>query len=815
MILSNENYRIIKESGLLNMRWYKQQYRDVELLGMDPIKHYVKYGASMARNPGKKFNTSFYVREYLPNQKEKEENPLLHYLKIGKDKGYATSENNFNVLLEAKTIIDREGINAAIDFVLEKGSEAEKSGLNILKASYHKKDKNKWAGYVNQHLNYYCLFPIKIQSDSDRIYQGITCDITKKVSKGPLVSIIMPAYNAEETLNFAAESILRQTWKNIELVIVDDCSSDSTYKIAQEIALEDGRVKVLHNYVNMGPYVSKNRAVSICEGVYITGHDADDWAHPERIENHIKYVLDNPEVKASATKMLRVTMNGSFDRVSVKNINTYDGVTQVAFISTMFETEFFKKEIGAWDCVKFGADSEVINRCRSILGSNFRILDQLGMICLDSDTGLTSHPEFGTRGRTSPVRKKYKKLFLSWHNSLGAYKKTGQYILSFPNHPRKFKAPIESAVNHADLVLNEELRREDRSFRVDVAIVTDLRFPGGNASTTIDELKTLKDSGFKVTVFHCPSLMSHRKPISNRYYSLNGYIDLDFYNIEKIEAKVLIVRNPSVLASPLFANIVDKIHADSTMCIVNNSVYKGDGSFAYDVDLFSKGIQSINSKEKYLFSLSRGIKDELLSFKEKLTLRVERDSWHPLFDESGFEGVADKKIDPQHIIIGRHGRDHLDKWPDTKVETLHAYPDKNKFEIRVLGGAEMANKKMGCLPSNWRVYPFGSIEPSVFLSELDFFVYFPSENLNEAFGRVVMEAIFAGVPCILPPRFKSTFGNMAYYCQTDEVEGLIESLLNQQESLFVTCRKRRESALQEYGSRVLLERLQKYSSLIS
>lgn len=813
MNLSKEDYTLIKESGLLNMRWYKQEYRDVELLGMDPIEHYVKYGAYMERNPGKNFSTSFYLKEYLSNQKDRGVNPLLHYLKIGKEKGYATSEKNFNVLLEAKALIDSGDFRSAFDFVLDKGNEAEKSGLNILKASHYRSDRGKWVGYVNQHLQYYRLSPIKLKNDANSVYKGIFCDLTRKVSKGVLVSVIMPAYNAEETLAFAAESILKQTWKNIELIIVDDCSTDATYQIAQGIALKDGRVKVLRNYVNMGPYVSKNRAVSICDGVYITGHDADDWAHPERIENHVKYMLDNPQVKASATKMLRVTENGSFDRVSVKNINTCDGVTQVAFISTMFETEFFKKEIGAWDCVKFGADSEVINRCRSVLGSNFKILDQLGMICLDSDTGLTSHPEFGTRGRTSPVRKNYKKSFLAWHNSLGLYKKPGQYKLNYPHHPRRFKAPPESLVDIRDIRNNENLRIEDRSFDLDVAIVTDLRFPGGNASTTIDEIKTLSRHGVSARIFNCPSELSYRKPISQRYLTVKNLVETDFYNIEAVQAKVLIVRSPSVISSPHYLQLVSKIKAKSVIYVINNSIYKGSGEHAYDIELLAKGLKALEGSSKRLFPLSGLIKDELEALKPGLPLKVEDNNWHPLFDSSSFTPGFDRKIDIGRVVIGRHGRDHVDKWPSNKKDILKVYPKNKPFEVRILGGADMAKDKLGQIPKNWKVYPFGSLEPQEFLSELDFFVYFPSEKLTEAFGRVVMEAIFSGVPCILPKRFESTFGDLAYYCELDEVEEVVKSLANNYQKVMLVCKDRYYKALETYDSGVLLKRISNYTDL--
>ena len=95
------------------------------------------------------------------------------------------------------------------------------------------------------------------------------------------ISIIMPAYNASSTLALAIESILGQTWDDIELIVVDDCSTDDTFEIAQRYAAQDPRVTAVRQPRNMGAYAARNAGVRLSTGDFITVHDCDDWSHPK------------------------------------------------------------------------------------------------------------------------------------------------------------------------------------------------------------------------------------------------------------------------------------------------------------------------------------------------------------------------------------------------------------------------------------------------------------------------------------------------------------------------------------------------------
>jgi glycosyltransferase involved in cell wall biosynthesis len=250
----------------------------------------------------------------------------------------------------------------------------------------------------------------------------------------------MPAYNAEKTLEFAAKSILNQTWRPIELIIIDDSSEDQTWSIIQSLAQLDDRVKVLRNQVNVGTYVSKNLALKVAKGIYITGHDADDWAHPERIERQVTAMLaaDHP-IKASLTRMIRLTELGIFSHFTQIGSVSDDGALRDASISGMFDAQFFKKQLGYWDSVRFGADSELIARARLILGEGFVKFRQLGMFCLDAENSLTNDPMHGVSKihGISETRRFYHDQWTQWHTIITP----DTAYIPFPQYKRFFDAP--------------------------------------------------------------------------------------------------------------------------------------------------------------------------------------------------------------------------------------------------------------------------------------------------------------------------------------------------------------------------------------
>ena len=111
----------------------------------------------------------------------------------------------------------------------------------------------------------------------------------------PLISILMTSYNREDFISEAIESVLNSTYKNFELIIVDDCSSDNTLQIAKNYANKDQRIRVYLNEKNIGDYPNRNKAASYAKGKYIKYLDADDTIYSWAIEVLVNYMERFPE----------------------------------------------------------------------------------------------------------------------------------------------------------------------------------------------------------------------------------------------------------------------------------------------------------------------------------------------------------------------------------------------------------------------------------------------------------------------------------------------------------------------------------------
>lgn len=116
------------------------------------------------------------------------------------------------------------------------------------------------------------------------------------MDRQPLVSIIIPTYNRGKLLKKAIESVLNQTYQNIEVVIVDDCSTDGTWEIISEYRDRDSRIVAFKNETNLGFSKNLNKGVSLAQGEYIARLDDDDfWIDPEKLKKQIEFLENNKE----------------------------------------------------------------------------------------------------------------------------------------------------------------------------------------------------------------------------------------------------------------------------------------------------------------------------------------------------------------------------------------------------------------------------------------------------------------------------------------------------------------------------------------
>lgn len=168
------------------------------------------------------------------------------------------------------------------------------------------------------------------------------------------ISVIMAAYNVADYIEDSIYSILNQTHHNLELIIVDDCSTDNTVEIIESI--KDPRILLIKLPENKGTYYARNVGIKRTTGKYIAFQDGDDLSYPQRLEVQLDALLSDPNVLMNRSDYIRKSTAGN--RV------------KVGFITIMYPKDIHDK-IGFFDeSTRFAADSEFIERVSLFYGSN-------------------------------------------------------------------------------------------------------------------------------------------------------------------------------------------------------------------------------------------------------------------------------------------------------------------------------------------------------------------------------------------------------------------------------------------------------------
>ena len=182
------------------------------------------------------------------------------------------------------------------------------------------------------------------------------------IRDGPLVSVVVPAYNAERTLATCLRGLTEQSWRNLEIIVVDDFSTDRTLSVAENVARKDSRVRLIRRNVNGGAYRARNTGLHAATGTFFTVHDADDWSHPQKIEEQVKPLIAQPNLQATVSHWVRADSDLRMTLWRIEQAWIYRNVS-----SLMIRTEL-RETLGYWDRVRVNADTEYYHRVQTAYG---------------------------------------------------------------------------------------------------------------------------------------------------------------------------------------------------------------------------------------------------------------------------------------------------------------------------------------------------------------------------------------------------------------------------------------------------------------
>lgn len=226
----------------------------------------------------------------------------------------------------------------------------------------------------------------------------------------PLVSVVMTTFNSEATVGYAIRSLLAQTWRRLEVIVVDDAGTDGTVEIVRGVAAEDGRVRILPQASNGGTYVCRNRGLEAAGGHYVLNQDSDDWAHPEKIARLVA-AIEVAATVAVFAQALRLSPNEGFQ--------CRNGFVRPDGTSLMFEREQVLQTMGGYDEVRAGADGEFHRRMERAFGIHqIREIDApLSVVAVraQSLSRASVHRIDEETGVFTPERNAYRRAYLKRH----------------------------------------------------------------------------------------------------------------------------------------------------------------------------------------------------------------------------------------------------------------------------------------------------------------------------------------------------------------------------------------------------------------
>lgn len=346
----------------------------------------------------------------------------------------------------------------------------------------------------------------------------------------------------------------------------------------------------------------------------------------------------------------------------------------------------------------------------------------------------------------------------------------------------------------------------------DIVVVSHFGLPGGTTSANEAEIKVWRDHGLKVGLLHHPVYdWEPNAPVHPRIQALvdGGAVSL-IDREAAVECDLALVRLPIVMMKPLERR--PEISARRTAVLVNQTPYQYYGDTgprrpAWDVATVARNVEQWLGRPHWYAGGPRVLAALHEHHAAEIAgLDLDPEPWNEVIEVADWRLNGRREPDGR-IRIGRHARDHELKWPEDRRTLLQCYPERDPFEIHVLGGAEVPSRILDGLPANWTVHEFGAVPARDFLARIDVMSYFIASDGLEAFGRAPLEAMAAGVPVIMDPQFEPTFGPAAVYCGPAEAAAAAERLAADPDAYAAQRSAAWDHLDRHFSARALMERL--------
>jgi glycosyltransferase involved in cell wall biosynthesis len=453
---------------------------------------------------------------------------------------------------------------------------------------------NTWNSYKNSDATLLCEARIISHLNNIYTYHGLS-KISKEDQYIPLsidnitcvstdhfedhyefkVSVIVTCFNSEKTIATALKSLINQTWKNLEILVVDDASTDRTAEIVNSFTTSDLRIKLIRAKINSGTYACRNMALSLATGEFITNHDSDDWSHSDKIRLQVQHLIKN-KLHFTDSNSTRCLSNLYF----VNEFGINHKLINLNFSSFLFPTEILKK-LGGWDSrVRIAADLELYRRI--IKRYNIKSPDKnstlpdcpLSFMRLRQDSLIMQNATHLSTLRHGS-RREYKEATAWWHRKIASEKDDLAWMT------KRFSFRLPASIN----------TRKDEQCTTDCFFIANLHSVNNMLPDLILHTKAL---GLGCALLHYPDCKYYEfeRPLKDTTRDFAWENDISIVAPGEIVFSKLTI----ILDSNVFMNIMDRfpvVHFDELLVHI-------------DYELREKCILTIKKNLETLFS-NKGI----------------------------------------------------------------------------------------------------------------------------------------------------------------------------------------------------------------
>lgn len=615
-------------------------------------------------------------------------------------------------------------------------------------------DEPMWLAVLNEVFTQDGLTPVTLDGDVaqreaaqpfDRLHGAAAPDLI--VEDGPLVTVIVPVFNRGKGLFTALRSLAAQTWRRMQVIVVDDCSDAEHRPLIERAVATDDRFELVRMPHNGGTYRARNAGLAKARGELIAFQDSDDWSHPDRLRRQILPILDDSQALASTSRALRV-----FPSLSV-NLIGYLPFRRLSSSSLVFRRRPVLERLGGYDVTRKAADSEFTARIRSAFGTSavIQVMDHLAMIQLSD--GSLSRDDFRL-GYHHWARDAYRRAYEVWHEDIAAGRADARLD---PAAPRPFPAPAA--------ILGDQSPRG----RCDVLVVSDWRAGIGRYRGATSELLALADSPLDTHFLHAEAPRFARVPRSpntpevNRAH-LSGRLGWSFWGSD-VEAGLVLLEDPEILGGTPSPSDV-RVTASRVVVKAGRPPRALDGGWiTYHPRHVESALRSLFNLEPTWWPATGAIARALR----------EEGAMAPMLDPMPWGvTVAPRRPFPGRpatgrAVVGTAGLDLSLNDPRAWAELVQRLPDDDVFDVRVHDPEDAIQRarRSRRLPPNWLVRGGDVVD---LLWSLDVFVAMPS---GAEPSSLVHDALATGCVVVADEALRPLHGDSVVYAPAGEVSQVV------------------------------------------